>query len=148
MNIKKVVKLAVSLNIVENLSLLGLTYWTSSYNYPYHEICFKTFVGTSIFYMLFICILLTQYRRKPHMTNLERNSVKLKWRAFFVNVVSFAIAAYFFLRHNRLCEPYVYSMFGFSEYIVVFSNIAFHMTTVYDLKRRHVFISARGVVIE
>ncbi|CAG4982131.1 unnamed protein product, partial [Parnassius apollo] len=83
-----------------------MTYWTSSYNYPYHEIFFKTFIGTSIFYMLLTCILLTQYRRKPHMSHLERSSVKLKWRAFFINVVSFAIAAYFFLRHNSLCEPY------------------------------------------
>lgn len=28
-----VVKLSVALNIIENLSLLGLTYWTSSHNY-------------------------------------------------------------------------------------------------------------------
>ncbi|XP_068632640.1 post-GPI attachment to proteins factor 2-like [Battus philenor] len=143
-----VVNIAVSLNIVENLSLIGLTYWTSSLNYPYHEVCFKTFIGTSIFHMLLICILLTQHRRKSHTTHLERNSIKLKWRAFFINVVSFAIAAYFFLRHNRLCEPYVYSMFGFCEYIVVFSNISFHMTTVYDLKRRNVYLSIKGITFD
>nr|NP_001298765.1 post-GPI attachment to proteins factor 2-like [Papilio xuthus]BAM18484.1 fgf receptor activating protein [Papilio xuthus] len=143
-----IVNVAVSLNVIENLSLVGLSYWTSSLNYPFHEVCFKTFIGTSIFYMLLTSVLVTQYRRKSHMTRLERNSVKLKWRAFSINVVSFTIAAYLFIRHNRLCEPYVYSMFGFSEYIVVFSNIAFHMTTVYDLERRNIYLSTRGIRLE
>ncbi|XP_052756010.1 post-GPI attachment to proteins factor 2 isoform X2 [Galleria mellonella] len=103
-----VVKLAILLNVIENFALLGLTHWTSSANYPYHEVSFKTFIGTSIFYMLLICIILTRYRRRPNITSLEMQSVKLKWRAFFVNISSFTLAAYFFLRHNRLCEAYVY----------------------------------------
>ncbi|XP_045516079.1 post-GPI attachment to proteins factor 2 [Pieris brassicae] len=143
-----VVKLSVALNLMENLSLLGLTYWTSSLNYPYHEACFKTFIGTSIFYMFFTSIMLTKYRRRPVVSPLETYSVKLKWRAFFTNVGSFAFAAYFFLRHNRLCEPYVYSMFAFSEYIVVVSNILFHMTTIYDLKVQYLYFTRKGVTIE
>ncbi|KAG6459215.1 hypothetical protein O3G_MSEX011259 [Manduca sexta] len=105
-NCEVVVNLAVILNIIENLALIGLTYWTSSGNYPYHEVCFKLFIATSVFYMLFICILLTNNRRRPNISFRERHSVRLKWRAFIVNVASFACAAYFFLRHNRLCEPY------------------------------------------
>ncbi|XP_059046248.1 post-GPI attachment to proteins factor 2 [Achroia grisella] len=147
-NCISVVKLAVSLNIIENLALLGLTHWTSMANYPYHEMSFKTFIGTSVFYMLLTCLMLTRYRRRPNITSLEMQSVKLKWRAFIVNISSFTLAAYFFLRHNRLCEPYVYSMFGFSEYIVVFSNIIFHLTTVYDLQVQFVYLSRRGIIIE
>ncbi|XP_050346881.1 post-GPI attachment to proteins factor 2-like [Nymphalis io] len=143
-----VVKLAVFLNIIENMSLIGLTHWTSSEYYPFHEACFKTFIGTSIFYMLFTCMMLTKYRRRATQTELEIYSMKLKWRAFFVNVASFAFAAYFFLRHNRLCEPYVYSMFGFSEYIVVISNIMFHMTTVYDLRSQYIYFTRKGFVID
>ncbi|XP_028176181.1 post-GPI attachment to proteins factor 2 [Ostrinia nubilalis] len=143
-----IVKMAVFLNIIENLALLGLTHWTSSQNYPYHEVCFKTFIGASIIYMFFTCMMLTKYRRRPNITSLEMHSVKLKWRSFFVNVGSFAFAAYFFLRHNRLCEPYVYSMFGFSEYIVVISNITFHLTTVYDLQVQFVYFSKRGIATE
>ncbi|XP_034827280.1 post-GPI attachment to proteins factor 2-like [Maniola hyperantus] len=143
-----VVKLAVFLNILENLSLIGLTYWASSKNYPFHEACFKTFIGSSIFYMFFTCMMLTKYRRRTTLTQLEIYSIKLKWRAFFVNVGSFAFAAYFFLRHNRLCEPYVYSMFGFSEYIVVVSNIIFHMTTVYDLRKQYIYLTRKGFLIE
>ncbi|KAM3964169.1 post-GPI attachment to proteins factor 2 [Aphomia sociella] len=143
-----VVKSAVLLNIIENLALLGLTHWTSSINYPYHEVSFKTFMGTSIFYMLLTCIMLTRYRRRPNISSSEMQSVKLKWRALFVNISSFTLAAFFFLRHNRFCEPYVYSMFGFSEYIVVISNITFHLTTVYDLQVQNVYLSRRGIIIE
>ncbi|XP_032514896.2 post-GPI attachment to proteins factor 2-like [Danaus plexippus] len=143
-----VVNLAVSLNIIENLTLLGLTHWTSSQNYPLHEICFKTFIAASMFYMFFTCMMLSKYKRRSSQTKLEAYSIKMKWRAFFFNVGSFTFAAYFFLRHNKLCEPYVYSMFGLSEYIVVISNIIFHMTTVYDLKRLFIYFSRSGFVIE
>ncbi|XP_049867926.1 post-GPI attachment to proteins factor 2 [Pectinophora gossypiella] len=143
-----VAKLALFLNIMENIALIGLTHWTSSLHYPFHETCFKTFIGTSIFYMFFTCMMLTKYRRRPTVSNKEMYSVKLKWRAFFVNVGSFAFAAYFFLRHNKLCEPYVYSMFGFAEYIVVISNIIFHLTTVYDLQISYIYFTKSGLVIE
>ncbi|CAH0714505.1 unnamed protein product, partial [Brenthis ino] len=93
-------------------------------------------------------MMLTKYRRRPTLTHLEILSMKLKWRAFFVNVGSFAFAAYFFLRHNRLCEPYVYSMFGFSEYVVVISNILFHMTTVYDLRKQFLYITRKGFIVD
>ncbi|XP_013187291.1 post-GPI attachment to proteins factor 2 [Amyelois transitella] len=143
-----IVKLAVSLNIIENITLLGLTHWTSSLNYSYHEVCFKTFIAASLLYMVFICILLTKCRRRPNITLLERYSVKLKWRLFLVNASTFTMAAYFFLRHNSLCEPYVYSIFAFSEYIVVVSNILYHCTTVYDLHSHFITISKHGVTIE
>ncbi|RVE40771.1 hypothetical protein evm_014579 [Chilo suppressalis] len=143
-----VVKLAVFLNVVENLSLLGLTHWTSSQNYPYHEVCFKLFIGASILYMFFTCMMLSKYRRRSNFTTSEKYSTKLKWRSFLVNVGSFTFAAYFFLRHNRLCEPYVYSMFGFSEYIVVISNITYHLTTVYDLQVKFVYLSKKGIGTE
>lgn len=71
----------------------------------YHEKCFKTFMGTSVFYMLFICILLNKYRRRPQV-HKEKYSTKLKWRFLAINVTSFAFAAYFFWRHNSMCEPY------------------------------------------
>ncbi|CAB3223410.1 unnamed protein product [Arctia plantaginis] len=143
-----IVNLAVFLNVIENLTLIGLTHWTSSQNYKYHELCFKTFIGTSVFYMLFICILLTKYRRRPNITSREQRSVKLKWRAFITNVTSFVFAAYFFLRHNSLCEPYVYSMFGLAEYIVVISNVLFHLTTAYDLQFNFMCVTSKGLQVE
>ncbi|XP_011551588.3 post-GPI attachment to proteins factor 2 [Plutella xylostella] len=143
-----VVNFAVLLNFIENLALVGLTHWTSSLNYPYHELCFKTFIGTSIFYMFFTCMLFSKCRQRPNTTRTELYSLKIKWRMFFLNVGSFTFAAFFFLRHNSLCEPYVYSMFGFSEYIVVVSNIMYHMTTYYDLPCQSILFSKRGLTID
>ncbi|XP_053612361.1 post-GPI attachment to proteins factor 2 [Plodia interpunctella] len=143
-----IVKLAVSLNIIENIMLLGLTHWTSSLHYSYHEKCFKTFIASSLFYMILICILLTKCRRRPNISSIEKYSLKLKWRLFFINASTFAMAAYFFLRHNSLCEPYVYSIFSFSEYMVVVSNILYHFTTVYDLHSHFISISRHGISIE
>lgn len=142
------INLAVLLNIIENFALIALTYWNSSDNYPLHEKSFITFVSCSIAYMLLTSILLTKYRRRPLVTYKEKYSVKLKWRALVVNIMSFSLAAHFFLRHNRLCEPYVYSMFGFSEYIFVISNITFHLTTVYDLQFDYIYWTSRGLVAE
>lgn len=143
-----IVKLAVFLNVMENITLLGLTYWNSSKNYKYHELCFKTFIGTSLIYMLLTCILLTKYRRRPNITYREKYSVKVKWRAFITNATSFALAAYFFLRHNSSCEPYIYSMFGLSEYVVVISNVVFHLTTAYDLQVDCIYVTSKGIEVQ
>lgn len=39
-------------------------------------------------------------------------------------------------------------MFGFSEYIVVISNIAFHLSTVYDLQITYVYFTSKGIATE
>lgn len=143
-----VVNFTILLNVIENLSLLGLTFWTSAKYYPYHEVCFKTFIGASIFYMLFVCILLSKFRRRKIVTNNEKKSLKYKWRLLLTNIISFACAAYFFLRHNKFCEPYVYSMFGFSEYIVVTTNIAFHLSNIYDIPQQYVILNRFGLSVE
>lgn len=96
----------------------------------YHEVCFKTFIGASIIYMLLTCMMLTKYRRRRQTITLsETASVKLKWRSFFVNVGSFAFAAYFFLRHNRLCEPYGKLFGNFFQYIIIFYSLFYWIHT-------------------
>ncbi|KAI5635544.1 frag1/DRAM/Sfk1 family domain-containing protein [Phthorimaea operculella] len=142
------VTLAVMLNFIENLALVGLTYWPSTLYYSHHEFCFKTFIATSILYMLITYVMLTRCRKRPNLTNSEKKSLKIKLRAFVTNVASFIFVAYFFLRHNRLCEPYVYSMFALSEYVLVVSNIAFHLTTLYDRQFEYIYITSRGLAIE
>lgn len=43
-------------------------------------------------------------RREPILTNFETKSVNLKRNLFIINVVSIALAGYFFVRHNDKCE--------------------------------------------
>ncbi|XP_065354041.1 post-GPI attachment to proteins factor 2 [Cloeon dipterum] len=120
------------LNVIENLALLGLTFFTSADHYPIHEKCFITFIATSELYMLLSSFLLSR-RRARIANNVESRSLRLKVKLLTVNAVSFIIAGYFFVRHNNYCEPYMYTLFSFFEYIVVITNMGYHMTASYDL---------------
>lgn len=53
-------------------------------------------------------------------------------------------ATYFFFRHNSHCEPYIYTLFALSEYIIVLSNIYFHSLAYYDLGNLYFAIISDG----
>lgn len=95
---------AVTLNVVENLALLSLSLWTSSDDYEIHRNAFITFIACSEIYM-FITYFLHKNGRKQQLTELEERSVKYKFYFFVANLIAFALAGYFFLRHNAKCEP-------------------------------------------
>uniref|UniRef100_A0A8D8LZT6 Post-GPI attachment to proteins factor 2 n=1 Tax=Cacopsylla melanoneura TaxID=428564 RepID=A0A8D8LZT6_9HEMI len=126
------VRVATFLNVVEILSLLGLTLVPSAVHYPIHEKCFVTFILTSEVYMVLTCWIYKKERQLP-FNNLESRSFKLKVKCFALNIICFSIAGYCFLRHNKYCEPGVYTMFALFEYVVVITNILFHFTIVYDI---------------
>lgn len=70
-----------------------------------HEKSFITFMCSSELYMLISTILLHKGRiSKTLMTNLEVRSLKYKKYLTAINMISFAIAGYCFLRHNAYCE--------------------------------------------
>jgi len=110
--------------------------------------------------MVISSILLKKGRiTKTVMTKLEVRSLKYKIYFTVFNMTSFAIAGYCFLRHNAYCESggmylnnstssmyiyilyllielyliSVYTFFALFEYLVVLSNMAFHLTAVWDL---------------
>ncbi|KAI0212481.1 Post-GPI attachment to proteins factor 2 [Lamellibrachia satsuma] len=122
--------LACLLNIVENFALVTLTYISSSENYPMHEASFIVFMMTSEVYMLCSCILYKWSHMYQTFSPMERKSFRLKLSLMVFNVSCFLLAIYFFFRHNTYCEPGVYTMFAFLEYMVVLSNIAFHATFI------------------
>ncbi|XP_030753438.1 post-GPI attachment to proteins factor 2-like [Sitophilus oryzae] len=132
---------ACLLNIVENLSLVTLSFFTSSKFYAIHEKAFITFILVSEMYMFLICILQRKYKR------IQRHSLKWKKRCLGTNLLFIFIAGYFFMRHNSSCEPYVYSMFAASEYVVVLTNMAFHFTAYFDFRHKDLVIYRHGFAL-
>lgn len=123
-----------------------------------HKLCFITFIATSECYML-ISYILNRHSRKmlDAVSSTERRSLRFKRALLFTNIVSFWFAGYFFIRHNAYCEPggnsfwpfyhynfhiwticfcwrcfSVYTFFALAEYVVVLTNMAFHMTAYWD----------------
>ncbi|CAL8082080.1 unnamed protein product [Orchesella dallaii] len=129
------VVLACVLNVLENMGLIGLTYVSSKENYRIHEKCFIIFMVSSELYMLIMCALLYGSRNIP-ATTMETKSLKVKWGLVVLNLVSFALAGYAFVRHNTYCEEGMYTIFAFLEYLVVLTNMGFHMTAYWDFYDR------------
>lgn len=72
------------------------------------------------------------YCDKPIRSKLKSTSA-IKSRIAVVNFVAIVSALYLYDRHNRYCEPGVYSMFSLLEYIVIIANIIYHLQACIDL---------------
>lgn len=136
--------IACWLNVIENVALIGLTFISSAENHVVHERCFVTFMVTSELYMMLTCYLLRCMRCKPP-NNIEARSLRIKYQLLAVNLMSFAMAVYFFIRHNSYCERGVYSIFALCEYVVVLTNMAFHMTAFWDFHGSDLLVSPNGI---
>jgi len=117
------------LNILEISSLLGLTYVSSTENFPFHSNCFQLFLISAFVGM---GLHLIKYRK----------SVFKKYMAL-TNVISGAFAVYFYFRHNWHCEAGIYTLFAICEYLVVLSNTLFHFQAFYDFSQTIVSITDR-----
>ncbi|KAK7097376.1 post-GPI attachment to proteins factor 2-like isoform X2 [Littorina saxatilis] len=122
------------LHLIEVLSLVFLSMISSSENGKMHEFLFISFMVTALTYMLLTIILMRWGRcghgRIPSLQ--EATSLRYKTILFLFNLSVFAVAVYFFYRHNAYCEPGVYTAFAFFEYLTVVSNIGFHSLIIMD----------------
>nr|XP_022321214.1 post-GPI attachment to proteins factor 2-like [Crassostrea virginica] len=136
-------RICVFLHVVENSALVILTYVSSTDNYAVHENMFIAFMVCSEVYMLLSCILFkwSHTSNGRIMTKPELRSYQYKKRLFVFNVSMFLMAVYLFFRHDWYCETGVYSLFALCEYLVVFSNIAFHYTAKFDFSDQQVLLA-------
>ncbi|XP_006821525.2 acyltransferase PGAP2-like [Saccoglossus kowalevskii] len=125
----KLCRTAFTLQLVEILSLLGLTMVASREYKPAHEIFFVTFIMSSLLYM--IAMNLQYYLSRKKLWNAftleEQKHQKRLLGLFIFNITCFFVSMYFFYRHNRYCEPGVYSIYALVESIIIVSNITFHV---------------------
>ncbi|KAA0195981.1 hypothetical protein HAZT_HAZT004149 [Hyalella azteca] len=124
-------KIYTCLNLVEVSSLLGLSFVSSRENYELHKLFFIMFMVCSELYMLLTCLLLKDNTRQ-FVSLLEHRAFSIKKQLMFANIFCFMVALYFYHRHNTYCEPGMYTAFAFLEYLIVLTNMGFHMAAYYD----------------
>jgi len=90
--------------------------------------------------MLIYCILLSKYRNIPPKYSREIKSLQVKWKLFLGNVTFAVLSALAYARHVTYCEEGMYTFFAFFEYIVVFTNMGFHLTAYWDFYERALVI--------
>ncbi|XP_030010847.1 acyltransferase PGAP2 [Sphaeramia orbicularis] len=132
--------LALVCSLAENTGLLLLTYVSSTETYTVHKNGFIVFIASSLLHMLITCRL-WQVNRKYSVNPEELTSYRWKVRLFLFNVSCCLAAAYFFRRHNKYCEQGVYTLFALFEYLVVLSNMAFHLTAFWDFRSKEVMVA-------
>lgn len=109
---------------IEQFSLIGLTIIKSTENFFWHRNYFAAFWLASIIGM-------------PVTLRLReaRADIYAKRRIIFIiHFSSSLMCALFYYLHNTMCEDYIYSVFSIFEYVLVLSNIFFHLVEIPEFK--------------
>lgn len=129
--------LAMSTGIIELGSLIGLTLITShNVDYFYiHQACVGGFLFGGASHMVLSSYIENVCSKKVIRISQKRSIYYNQKHLFFANwrrrisilvCVDAALMFYLYYRHNRYCEPYMYSMFCLSEYLVIVLNMIYH----------------------
>lgn len=99
---------------------------------------------TSIVHMALVCTNVVSYNPSdvPKSTKYYLNETQVvKQRIALINFSAIILALYLYNRHNLYCEPGVYSIFSFLEYIVIVANIVYHLQAYYDLSEYSIMVA-------
>lgn len=109
----------------------------------FHATCVGIFLLTSIVHMSLVSadIIGPQAKTLSGVTKCNLSRTRLvKQKIAAVNFLAIIVALYLYDRHNRYCEPGVYSMFSFLEYIVIVANVVYHLQAYYDLSDHSIVV--------
>ncbi|ESO93772.1 hypothetical protein LOTGIDRAFT_104796 [Lottia gigantea] len=120
-------------NTIEDASLVGVTYISNKDNYPVHEKIFIVFMVLSLCYMLLNTILY-YWTRTGKLSEDEKKSLKWKVAMFIANFTATMGLLAFFIQHRFYCKPLAFSWFSVCEYIIGYTNMAYHLSAYYEFQ--------------
>lgn len=131
--------LGLLFSVCENMGLLLLTSVSSTEAYAVHKAGFLLFICSSLIYMLITCRLWSAISKQSFSPE-DAKSHRWKKRLLFACSFFCGFAAFFYWKHNMYCQSGAYTMFALFEYLLVFSNMAFHLTAVWDFRSRDIVV--------
>jgi len=134
-NYKILAEVAFICSVLEVVSLLMLSFAPSREDFKVHKNSFAVFLVVSALYMLLTFWLLT-FKWSRERNEAEKAGQRLKKLMVKANAGCILVALYLYYRHNRYCEPGMYSIFSIFEYGVVLTNMGYHWTSYYDFHDR------------
>jgi len=113
-------------------------------SWDYHVMSFKFFILFALLHMFCTCYIFfklgeIRYNQKNYQ------SLRMKIMFLLLSILSMFLIAYLYWRHNKYCEPGVYSVFAFFEYFFVYCNIGFHATAIYDFQDVNFEVSLQSI---
>ncbi|KAI9554253.1 hypothetical protein GHT06_019525 [Daphnia sinensis] len=133
--------LALSLNLVEQAALIGVTYVSNRENYPIHEKIFVVFMVSSQVHMLIVLKLLkmADFGREQQS---EQRSYFFKRSLFFLSLLCTCGLLVFFVKHRVYCHDMAFSWFSFFEYWIAATNMGFHATIIIDFPDEDIIVGS------
>jgi hypothetical protein len=141
---------------LEQIALFGISWISSRDYYRLHQHAFILFASSSHLFM--IAMVLLDYLLNRHRAALLASTPKellaacrARWTHFdrffrikllllILSFSGYALAGLLYRRHRLFCEPYVYSYFALTEFIVVFINIAFHCVIAFEFPDLNTYV--------
>ncbi|XP_050521020.1 post-GPI attachment to proteins factor 2-like [Daktulosphaira vitifoliae] len=127
------------LNMIEIVTICGVTYISNRENYPIHEKLFILFMLSSLLYM--IVMIKTFGMVHKNMTDFQFKSYKIKKILFGICIASTITLILFFIKHRFYCHDLAFTWFALSEYILAVSNMAFHFTITLDFPNEKLIVA-------
>ena len=122
---------------MESISLLGLSTISSKQYFLVHKIFFGGFIGFASLYMGSSVYLFSRNCGQLGYDGKNgRKTASYKKKILIVkrSGLMILLMLLFYWYHNAYCQPYAYSLFCISEYIVVLLNLNFYWCSYYDFQ--------------
>lgn len=115
-------RICVVCRISCNMSLFMLTFVTSTEDFALHQAGFVLWLISGSFMMVLFALL---WRTTSRHASDEVMTKGRRWLTFWYSLYFSLIplAVFLYWLHNKYCQPYVYSIFGICEFLIVIAYV-------------------------